>query len=159
MFHSKHIPILQEPRLFDLVTRHMLHGMCGPGTNAPCMTGKKCCKNFPKRFCDETTLSETGGSPIYKRPDNGRIVKVKQRGIEYSFDSRRVVPHNAYLLVKFECHINVEIVASSNVAKYLYMYITKGADRVLFSISKLPTPTEAGDSDVQQTEDEDEIKV
>ena len=45
------------------------------------------------------------------------------------FDNRDVVPYNPYLSRRFECHINVEIVASLKSVKYVYKYIHKGHDR------------------------------
>ena len=102
----------------------MLHGMCGEGTNAPCMTGGKCCKHFPKSFSEETVMPDCGRSPTYRRPKNGRFADVKQGRKEHNFFNDRVVPFNAWLLRKYRCHINIEIVATSNVPKYLFMYIT-----------------------------------
>ena len=46
-------------------------------------------------------------------------------------DNRWVVPYNPILLLKYQCHVNVEIVGSVGAVKYLYKYITKGVDRVM----------------------------
>lgn len=43
-------------------------------------------------------------------------------------DNRHVVPYNAYLLKRYNCHINVEYVGSIRSVKYLYKYIYKGHD-------------------------------
>nr|XP_015925120.2 uncharacterized protein LOC107452988 [Parasteatoda tepidariorum] len=43
-------------------------------------------------------------------------------------DNRHVVPYNANLLKKYQCHINVEFVGSIGPVKYLYKYIYKGHD-------------------------------
>ncbi len=44
---------------YALVSRHMTHGMCGPGhPSAPCMRDGKCRFNFPKPFAEETTAGE-----------------------------------------------------------------------------------------------------
>ncbi|CEI96687.1 hypothetical protein RMCBS344292_10844 [Rhizopus microsporus] len=56
----------KDNELFKLVTSCMLHGSCGeinPGS--PCMIedgrgGMICSKRFPKKFQDETSLSEDG---------------------------------------------------------------------------------------------------
>ena len=44
-------------------------------------------------------------------------------------DNRYVVPYNRYLLKKFQCHINTEIVTSpAQAVKYVFKYIFKGHD-------------------------------
>ena len=115
-----------DPELLDCVTTYMLHGPCGPGyPSAPCMIDGKCSKNFPKNFCEETTLPYDGhGYPIYSRPDNGRVF-VKNG---FTYDNRWVVPYNSYILKKFRCHANVEWVGSFLSIRYLYKYIHKGVD-------------------------------
>ncbi|KAF5479505.1 hypothetical protein F2P56_000317, partial [Juglans regia] len=57
---------------------------------------------------------------------------VKVRGKD--LDNRWVVPHNPYLLAKFDCHLNVEICSTIKAVKYLYKYIYKGHDRVAFNL-------------------------
>lgn len=47
-----------------------------------------------------------------------------------------IVPHNAALLLKFRCHLNVEIAAYGSV-KYLTKYITKGAARTTAHVYKM----------------------
>jgi hypothetical protein len=42
---------------------------------------------------------------IYRRRDMGRTILV--HGVE--LDNRWVVPHNVYLLTKYDVHINVEV--------------------------------------------------
>ena len=45
------------------------------------------------------------------------------------------MPYNPYLLLKFEAHINVEVVVSINGVKYVYKYTTKGPDRITVKVS------------------------
>ena len=51
-------------------------------------------------------------------------------------DNRWVVPYNPILLMRYNCHINVEVCSSINCAKYLYKYVFKGHDRVSISIDQ-----------------------
>ena len=53
---------------------------------------------------------------------------------EQILDNRRVVPHNVYLLMKYRCHINVEVCNSITAVKYLYKYVYKGHDRVMYGV-------------------------
>ncbi|KAI7939162.1 hypothetical protein MJO28_014741 [Puccinia striiformis f. sp. tritici] len=47
-----------EPYLCQAVSRHMIHGPCGPyNTNAPCMVNGVCSKKFPNAFCPETVIN------------------------------------------------------------------------------------------------------
>lgn len=54
--------------------------------------------------------------------------------------------------MRYKCHVNVEVVASSLSPRYLFSYINKGVDRVLFAINTAPT----GNPDQQNF---DEIQV
>jgi hypothetical protein len=84
-----------------------------------------CSKGYPKKFQEKTIIPDGGhGYPLYARPDNGRIIE--KNG--FKFDNRWVVPYNEFLLVKFDCHINVEFIGSFLTIKYVYKYVHKGAD-------------------------------
>ena len=86
----------------------MIHGPCGKfNPNSPCMVDGKCSKNFPKDF-NEHTLENNDGYPEYRRRDNG--VFFEKNNIK--IDNRWVVPHNLYLVTKYNCHINVEMCSS-----------------------------------------------
>jgi hypothetical protein len=47
-----------------------------------------------------------------------------------------VVPYNKYLLLRYNCHINVEIPYGIQALKYLFKYICKGVNRSLMRLSK-----------------------
>jgi hypothetical protein len=55
---------------------------------------------------------------------------------DFEIDNRWVVQYNPYLLLKFNCHINVEICSSIKCVKYLYKYLFKGADHANIVISE-----------------------
>lgn len=129
---------LREPRLFEIVTRCMIHGPCNAG-HAACRPegheGAKCVKNFPKAFCEETADCEDG-FPIYrwrqyKTPEGHNIPVVLNAGQtnEKEVDNSWVVPYNKWLCLKYNAHINVEHCASIIAVKYLFKYVYKGADR------------------------------
>ncbi|GAA0174745.1 hypothetical protein LIER_28076 [Lithospermum erythrorhizon] len=50
-------------------------------------------------------------------------------------DNRWVIPYNATLLVQFNCHVNVEVCCDIRAVKYLYKYVHKGHDKVIFRIT------------------------
>lgn len=123
-----------EPELFNLVSKNMMHGPCGPAfPSAPCCNDQpehKCSKGFPKQFCEKTKDNDDG-YPLYRRRDNGRHIVTSDGAL---LDNRWVVPHNKALLLKYQCHINVEVCASIRSIKYLHKYVYKGPDRALLAI-------------------------
>ncbi|GJR99277.1 ATP-dependent DNA helicase PIF1-like protein [Tanacetum coccineum] len=115
----------EDPDGYKAVTDYMLHGPCGKdGKYAPCTTEGKCSKHYPKQFYAETVLDEYG-YPIYRCREN----KASFKKGKFTFDNRHVVPHNHYLLLKYQAHINVEWCNRSKAIKYLFKYLNKGPDR------------------------------
>jgi len=87
-----------EPRLFNIVSRRMVHGPCGAfNAHSPCMRDGKCSKGFPKPFQEETVLRKDG-YPTYARPNDGRSYKVGKHMV----DNRWIVPYNPYLLSRYD---------------------------------------------------------
>ncbi|GJV08398.1 DNA helicase PIF1, ATP-dependent [Tanacetum coccineum] len=121
-----------DPDGYKAVTDYMLHGPCGKdGRYAPCTTEGKCSKHYPKQFYAETVLDEDG-YPIYRRWDN----KASFKKGKFTFDNRNVVPHNRYILLKYQAHINVEWCNRSKVIKYLFKYLNKVLDRATVVIQE-----------------------
>ena len=110
---------LLHPRLHEIVTSRMMHGPYGP----ICMEDGQCTKRFPTDYAPHTIFSQ-GGYPLYRRRDDGRIFLKNDKPL----DNRSVVPYNAFLLLKYGCHINVEACVSVKSVKYLFKYVYKGHD-------------------------------
>ncbi|CAK9303228.1 unnamed protein product [Gordionus sp. m RMFG-2023] len=112
-----------EPRLYDIVTRFMIHGPCGIlNPHSPCMENGSCTKKFPKDFQKESQHN-ANGYPFYQRRDKG-FIHVGGKPVY----NRYVIPYNKYLLLKFNAHINVEICTSIKSVKYIFKYVYKGYD-------------------------------
>lgn len=125
----------QDPRLFKAVSDFMIHGPCGVvNPDSKCMENGKCTKGFPKPFCEQTTMGDDG-FPRYRRRDNGVGFWKQVRGQQFFIDNRWVVPHNPYLLCKYQTHMNVEICSTVRSIKYIYKYINKGHDVANISIT------------------------
>src|SRR2546421_6699719 len=45
-----------------------------------------------------------------------------------------VVPYNPYLLLKYNSHVDVEVCSTICAIKYLYKYVYKGHDRIMFEL-------------------------
>ncbi|XP_021960166.1 uncharacterized protein LOC110856033 [Folsomia candida] len=115
---------VSHPKLHSMVTHHMIHGPCGTqNMNSPCMDGNNCTKDFPKDFSAET-IASIGGYPRYRRRENGVTATVGQKSI----NNQWVVPYNPFLLLKYNCHINIEVCATIKSVKYLFKYVYKGHD-------------------------------
>jgi hypothetical protein len=83
-----------EPHLFDIVKRCMVHGPCGQWKpDASCMKDGKCSKGFPKPFQAETIMTKDG-YPIYTRPNDGRAYQVRN----FFTDNCWIVPYNPDIL-------------------------------------------------------------
>lgn len=138
-----------EPELFKIVSSFMIHGPCGiQNKNSPCIDDNgKCTKFFPNFFCDKTTV-DADGYPVYRRRDDGRVIKKGNAFVHNGF----VVPYNKHLLMKYNAHINVEWCNQSRSIKYLFKYINKGHDRITASFYK-------GSPDQEHNGLVDEIKL
>lgn len=75
-------------------------------------------------------MFDESGFPIYKRRNSDVTVQVRKSEL----DNRWVVPYNRDLLVKYQCHMNVEICSHARSLKYLFKYCLKGHDRATVEI-------------------------
>ncbi len=113
----------EDPRLYEIVLRCMMHGPCGENNRtAPCMAEGTCKKSFPKPFQESTELTASG-YPAYRRREG--VTAVVRGSV---LDNRFVVPYSPFLLKKYNAHINVEVCTSIRAVKYIYKYIYKGYD-------------------------------
>ncbi|CAH1414995.1 unnamed protein product [Lactuca virosa] len=145
---SAEIPnIDDDPELYSLVKEFMIHGPCGAeNLNCPCMVDRKCSKNFPKQFCDHTSV-DSNGFPLYRRKNDGHFVE--KSGVQ--LDNKNVVPYNKYLLKRYQAHINIEWCKQGSSIKYLFKYINKGPNRA--TVSMVPSNNDSDNNDAV-----DEIK-
>lgn len=125
-----------DPELHARVLRHMIHGPCGHANwHSPCMKEENgalaCQKQFPKSLQPET-IANVNGFPGYRRrdiPDDEKPFVGR-----HQIDNRWVVPYNPYLLMRFDCHINIEVCTTFKSVKYIYKYIFKGHDSAAIEI-------------------------
>lgn len=119
------------PELYRLVCKHMMHGPCGTlNKNCPCMVDGQCRFRYPRQFC-EATQQGKDSYPIYRRRDDG--LKVKIRGAE--LDNRWAVPYNPMLLMRYNCHINVEACSS---IKFRYFRLEEYFQSLVIDFENIP---------------------
>ncbi|WOG92442.1 hypothetical protein DCAR_0311711 [Daucus carota subsp. sativus] len=88
-------------------------------------------KNYFGRYNSNTYFDDCG-FPVYKRRNTEAKVKRKR----HDLDNRFVVPYNRDLLLRFQCHINIEICNNSWSLKYLFKYCLKGHDTATMMLRK-----------------------
>ncbi|XP_076899388.1 uncharacterized protein LOC143553239 [Bidens hawaiensis] len=134
-FISTEIPNpVTEPTLHKVVTDFMIYGPCGLlNPNASCMKSGCCSKKFPKEYC-AATMFDKNGYAHYKRRSVGYVFNKNNVDIDNGY----VGPYNRVLPLHFHAHINVEYYGWNMMIKYLFKYISKGADRIRYSIGKTP---------------------
>jgi hypothetical protein len=168
------LPDQQEnPRLFEIVTKAMIHGPCGTETDflksKSCMRSGRdaqgqislvCSKRFPKPFVEDTILCHpVTKMPQYRRRDDGKFIYRHNIRIGNNW----VVPYSPYLTLRFNSHINVELCSSYQSVKYLFKYVYKGQDcaEVVIATGQVANNVAALDDDSadQRRLDYDEIKT
>lgn len=135
----------EDPELFNIIKRHMIHGPCGTlNSKSPCMVDGKCCKRYPRELICETQTGHDG-YPMYRRRavrDGGYKTVIKVNGVDIDIDNRWVVPYSPILSKAFKTHINVEFCNSVQSIKYICKYIYKGNDMAVFGLSDVNTNDE-----------------
>ena len=122
---------ITNPLLHKLVKDKMMHGPChGFNPFSPCMVNasKKCEKDFPKKYIERTITAENGRT-FYRRrhiDQGGHLAIKKVGGKELHLGNNWIVPYNPYLLLKYKCHINVEVCTTTASIKYIFKYVLKG---------------------------------
>ena len=99
------------------------------------------------------TFFDDCGFPVYRRRRTEASVKKKR----VLLDNQYVVPYNRGLLVRFHCHINLEVCNSSRSLKYLFKYCLKGHDTATMLLRKKNQPGQT-DETTGKPKTTDEIK-
>ena len=121
---SAEIPPEDSP-LHPLVQEFMLH-RCGQW----CQQDGACKDHFPFDFLNETFIAEDA-YPQYRRRSpmsGGHTCSKRYERKQTTVTNQNVVPYSPYLLMKYQCHINVEMCHSIKAIKYLCFYPLKGED-------------------------------
>ncbi|XP_044760319.1 uncharacterized protein LOC123317775 [Coccinella septempunctata] len=123
----------ENTRLFDIIMSTMIHGPCGDrAPDSPCMVDGQCTKHYPKEFSEITKIN--CALPVYRRRNDGRTAIFKRNKGMCVIDNRDVVPYNPYLSMKYQSHINVEVITSVGAIKYVFKYINKGPDAAVLQL-------------------------
>ncbi|GFY33685.1 uncharacterized protein TNCV_4593971 [Trichonephila clavipes] len=102
-----------DQKLYDTVTKNMIHYPCGAlNPSLPCMKEGKCTNKYPRALFKDTQTNDKV-YPLYRRTapeDGGRTIaqKTRDRIQEILVDNSCIVPYSPLLSKIFNCHINVE---------------------------------------------------
>jgi Helitron helicase-like domain at N-terminus len=100
--------------------------------SALCTRNNLCKKGFSKPY-QEATYTKTSRYLLYhRRQDTPYIINSQQHLSENL--NRQVIPYNPYLIRRFNCHINIELVSSVKAIRYIFKYIYKGTDLTTLTI-------------------------
>ncbi|XP_063987812.1 uncharacterized protein LOC135167977 isoform X2 [Diachasmimorpha longicaudata] len=133
---------LIDPELFDIVTKHMIHGPCGAfNMTSSCMENGECKKKFPKPYTNDT-ITNIDGYTMYRRrnSENGGhtfTMRLPNYPNQVELDNQWVVPYSPLLSKTYAAHINVELCSSVKSIKDMYKYINKGSDMAIFGVRNI----------------------
>ena len=130
---------VREPELHNVVMSCMIHGPFCNDLDRP--EGKKlrCQQKTPGQCKDKfpfeprpTTEVPADRFPLYRRrcQHTGRV-----KG--HVISDEWVVSYNPWLLLKYRCHINVQIAANLKTFKYCYKYVFKKPDEAAVVIDEI----------------------
>lgn len=125
----------QHPVLHQLVKEFMIHGpFCGdmrPTARCRQKDPLNCRFRYSKARQESTVICDNQ-FPLYRRRQRFTAA-VKGHVISDEW----VVPHNAFLLLRYRCHCNLEIVTHMKVTKYCYKYVFKKPDEATIVIDEI----------------------
>ena len=132
---------LLREKVLKYIYIYIVHKPCGHvNVNAPCMqldkttNRKKCNKKFPQPFRSTAKINDRSGRVEYTRvktdDKNKPTVRMKVDGqyTDVPVGDEWVASYNPYLLMRFDCHINVDVVTATTCIKYLFIYCHKSED-------------------------------
>jgi hypothetical protein len=125
----------KHPELYHVVKEFMVHGpYCGdirPPARCCQNDAGKCRHRFPKSPQAVTVIC-ANQFPLYRRR---QLFTAVVRG--QSISDAWVAPYNGLLLLRYRCHICIEICSHLKVTKYCYKYVFKRPDEAAIGIDEI----------------------
>ena len=102
--------------------------------SSPCIKPNKyddsvCFKHYSKPLQSEIIVHENS-YPLYHHGADEHKVTKWMNEVEVTMGNEWVVPYSSFLLHKYQIHINVEVMKTVQMCKYIHKYIYKGEDCV-----------------------------
>lgn len=127
-----------DPMLHALVTNFMIHKPCDTCSSASCRLDRhnsQCKRSFPKPMSPRTSTADD--FPTYRRRGRFETTVKDHCHTDRVVTDEWVVPHSPFLLLRYNCHLNVECAASVKSFKYVYKYVFKAPDSACIVIDEI----------------------
>lgn len=133
---SAEIPDLEiDAELFEIVTKHMVHGPCDQlNPESACIVRNKCRKLYPRPLLADTI----SGNDVYlfyrqRSPKgNGKTFTMTVNCNDFVVDNSWIVLYSPLLSKTFKTRCNVQFYSSVKSIKYVCKYVNKGSDMAAF---------------------------
>ena len=129
-------------KLTEIVKETMMHSLYGKlNLLSLCMKPDKYnhtvySKKYSWQLQPHTTVNENG-YPMYWWSENSHHVIKQINDVKVAMFNEWVVSYSSFLTQKYHTHINVEMIETVQVCKYIHKYIYKGENCIIFHFNEI----------------------
>ena len=119
-----------------------MHDLCGKlNSSSLCMKPDKysytiCSKKYPQQLQPHTIVNKNE-YPTYQWSENEHCVMKWVNSVEVAMFNKWVVPYSPFLTQKYHTHINVEMIETVQVCKYIHKYIYKNENCIILCFNEI----------------------
>ena len=128
-----------HPMLHALVRQFHIHKPCDSCGDASCRQKSpdgSCFRGFPKKMSPTTNLP-VDGFPIYRKRGRFTTNVKDHNGVDRVVTDEWVVSYVPFLLLRYKCHLNIEVACHLFVFKYVYKYVFKAPDKAAIAVDEI----------------------
>jgi hypothetical protein len=128
-----------HPLLYGLVKQFHLHKPCDTCGTAGCRQANAngtCHRRYPKAITASTVI-DSDNYPLYRRRCLHYAEVKDYNNLTRFVTDEWVVAFSPFLLMRYACHINVEVAACFKTFKYLYKYVLKAPDSAVVIVDEI----------------------
>ena len=125
--------------LHELVRQFHIHKPCDGCGDATCRQktpDASCFRGFPKAMMHTTNLP-VDGFPLYRRRGRFTTNVKDHNGVDRVVTDEWVVSYVPFLLLRYKCHLNVEVACHLFVFTYVYKYVFKAPDKAAVAVDEI----------------------
>ena len=131
-----------DGKLTEMIKEIMMHSLCGKLNSASlCMKSDKyscmiCSKRYSQSLQPHTIVNKNEYS-TYQWSENGHHVMKWVNGVEVAMFNEWVVLYSSFLIQKYHTHINIEVIETVQICKYIHKYIYKSEDHITLCFNEI----------------------